>query len=97
MHFGNLSESTIKSSIGVNSFAAHKTKLIVFPTQDLNEMKHVLLLNVHQILSDKNQTEFYKTRCIMIYGFDVDLNDFVFLGLFQNSLRRYLRKIYLYV
>ena len=33
----------------------------------------------------------------MIYGFDVDLSDFVFLGLFQNSLRRYLRKINLEV
>ena len=33
----------------------------------------------------------------MIYGFDVYLDYFVFLGLFQNSLRRYLRKINLEV
>ena len=33
----------------------------------------------------------------MFYGFDVYLNDFVFFGLFQNSLRRYLRKINLEV
>ena len=46
-------------------------------------MEHVLLLNMHQKLSDKTKPEFYKTRYIMIHGFDIDLINFVFLVYFK--------------